>query len=168
MKEKKSRRGGGGISNLSRAHSAKMLPKAPVWFIKWNPIAIVCVARQRIRRKLNAILYRIRPCVFLHSVRGVVLQNWREWRLTFTLLFIVHLQTLAQKRYRNEIKLIIYHSLLFYAVSLSEGKILSDKREYIFARTLFTDGATTLHHQRIFCDALERMDDSYRDDMERS
>lgn len=37
-----------------------MLRKALARFIKWNPIAVVCVARQRIRRKLNAILHTFR------------------------------------------------------------------------------------------------------------
>lgn len=42
-----------------------MLRKALARFIKWNPIAVVCVARQRIRRKLNAILHTFR-LRFLH------------------------------------------------------------------------------------------------------
>lgn len=44
-----------------------MLRKALARFIKWNPIAVVCVARQRIRRKLNAILHTLPPALRIQS-----------------------------------------------------------------------------------------------------
>lgn len=50
---------------MSRAHAAKMLRKAlsGLRFIKWNPIAVVCVARQRIRSQIEChIAYVPRLC----------------------------------------------------------------------------------------------------------
>ena len=52
-----------------------MLRKALARFIKWNPIAVVCVARQRIRRKLNAILHTFRLCLVYREPRRLPLAS---------------------------------------------------------------------------------------------